>query len=85
MTKKMIQTLQEKRPGYDAKKRDHIVAGAAGDGMSVNVIMRVLANALQAAGMWPSKVRYEDVWKTVAASTAHELADSLFHSRRPSD
>jgi len=84
MTKKMIQTLEEKRPGYDAKKRDHIVAGAAGDGMSVNVVMRVLANALQAAGMWPTKVRYEDVWKTVAASEAHELADSLFHSRRPS-
>ena len=75
---KMLAAIESKRPRYDKKKCEGVVAGAAGDGMSVNLLMRVLGRAIKAAKLWPKKVVYQDVWLSTGASEAHNLADSLW-------
>ena len=53
------------------------VAAAFGDGMSVNVLQRVLGRALVASGLWPSEVPINDFW---ASSTACKDLDQTFRA-----
>ena len=51
------------------------VAAAFGDGMSLNVLQRVLSRALAASGLWPSQVTRTDFW---ASPTAFKDVDHTF-------
>jgi hypothetical protein len=44
------------------------VAAAFGDGMSLNVLQRVLSRALAASGLWPSQVTRTDFWASFQLS-----------------
>ena len=56
---------------------DNEVAAAFGDGMSINVLQRVLGRALVASGLWPSEVSKADFW---ASSTAFRDLDQTFRA-----
>lgn len=53
------------------------VAAAFGDGMSINVLQRVLGRALVASGLWPSAVPQNDFW---ASLTAHRDLEQAFEA-----
>lgn len=59
------------------------IMGALGDSMSVNVLMRILPRALEAANLIPSGVAFKDPWpRSVAENSSHTLADRLFAKQK---
>ena len=57
--------------------RKHVMA-ALGDGMSINVLMRVLLRALPVAGLWPSSLPRTDPWSSTSMNKLGRLADNLY-------
>lgn len=62
---------------HDAAAKKHIMA-ALGDSMSVNVLMRVLARALPAAGLWPYSLSRMDPWTSNCQAKLGRLVDKLY-------
>ena len=66
----MVQKLLQQNAGnkrFTLARCEAEVAAAFGDGMSVNVLQRVLAKASVASGLWPSQIEKTDFWASPAA------------------
>ena len=76
----MVAFLMRKISKYsDPDLAEKQVMGALGDSMSVNILMRVLPRAFEAAHLRPGGITLKDPWpKGVAENTSHTLADRLF-------
>lgn len=76
----MLAFLMKKLPKYSKEEiAEKQVMGALGDSMSVNVLMRLLSNALTVADLKPQGLVLKDPWpKGVAGKSPHTLADTLF-------
>lgn len=77
---RMLAFLMKKPPKYSKEEiAEKQVMGALGDSMSVNVLMRLLSNALTVADLKPQGLVLKDPWpKGVAGKSPHTLADTLF-------
>ena len=73
MQKLMAEHANDKR--FTQTRCEKEVAAAFGDGMSINVLQRVMARALAASGLWPSEVPKTDFW---ASPTACRDVDQTF-------
>ena len=77
----LVKALEQKHPSKTHEKLEDLVAGAMGDSMSCNVVMRVLCRALMSAGLWPkSGCLQNDPWLEASKQSSFPglVSDKLF-------
>ena len=79
---RLVEALARKFPKRGQDRIENLVAGAMGDSMSCNVLMRVLCRAVMSAGLWPKTgCLQQDPWFEASKAKSHYFVSDVLFAR----